>query len=39
MDLDDKGVCEEAKGNNCGVCLREADLRTTYRCGEDGGIK
>ena len=29
--LADKGVCEEAAGKNCGVCFREADIRSLYR--------
>ena len=28
--LSNKVVPEEATGNNCGVCYREADLRTMY---------
>ena len=38
-DLDDKGVHEEASGNNFGVCSREADLRTLYKHREDGWIQ
>ena len=26
-DLANKGVREEAEGNNCGVCRREANIR------------
>ena len=37
--LDDNGVHKQAVGKNCGVCCREADLKTMYRHREDGGIK
>ena len=37
--LDDKGVCEEAAGNNCGVYHREDDLKTVHKRGEYGGIQ
>ena len=39
MNLDDKVVDEYSVSNNCGVCHREADMKTMYRRGEDGGIK
>ena len=33
-----KGVRAEAAGKNCRVCFMEANLRTVYMRGEDGGI-
>ena len=39
MALADKGVCEEAAGNNCGVYHREDDLKTVHKRGEYGGIQ
>ena len=29
--LDNKGVSEEAAGNNFGACIRETDILTLYR--------
>ena len=37
--LGDKGIHEEAAEKKCGVCHREANLKTMYRCGEYGGIQ
>ena len=38
--LDDKGVCEEAAGNNCGICSRDTNIKlcTGTECME-GSIR
>ena len=36
--LDDKGVCEEAAGNNCGICSRDTNIKTLYRYRVYGGF-
>ena len=35
-DMSNKVVCEEAAGNNCRLCIREADIHFFYRRREDG---
>ena len=38
-DLENKGVCEEAAGDNCGICSRETNIRNLYRRRADGGVQ
>ena len=38
IDLADKEVCEGVAGNNCGVCIREADIQIFNRNREGRGL-
>ena len=35
-NLTDKGVRKEAAGENRGICNKETNIRTLYRCRVDG---
>ena len=39
MDLANKGVHDEAAGNNGGICIRETNIQNLYRQRGDGGFQ
>ena len=34
-----KGVCEEAAGNNRRICIRDTNIQTLYTRRADGGVQ
>ena len=39
LDLNNKGLREEAAGKNCGICSRETNIQTLYSHRADGGFQ